>query len=374
MALNTQSFDEIVSNISAAIQGAANALVDFTVGSILRAIADATAGVALWLQGLALQIAALTRFATSNDADADSWGADFGFTRLPQQASTGPVTLARFTPTLQAVIPVGTVVQTSDGTVQFQVIADTNQSAYNSGLNAYVINAGISSCSATVRCTTPGSSGNVSAGLISTLGTAVPYVDTVTNASPFSNGADSESDADYKARFPEYLASLSKATPGAIEEAITSIQQDVTFSLTENASYAGVYTPGYFYVVVDDGSGAPSGGFLTAVGNAIDAVRPACSTFGVFAPVVTTVNVSLTIAVAAGYSHGAVAPIVQQAIVDYIDSLAVGADLPFTELPHVAYSASPGVVNVTGILLAGGTADIVADNQHTIRAGTVTVS
>jgi hypothetical protein len=82
----------------------------------------------------------------------------------------------------------------------------------------------------------------------------------------------------------------------------------------------------------------------------------------------------MTVTVGAGYSHSVVAPIVQAAIVAYINALPVGGDLPFTELPHIAYSASPGVVNVTAITLNSGTSDLTADQQHVLKSGTVVVS
>src|SRR5690348_9734731 len=85
MALNTKTFDQLVSSQATAMQasaaqGGSPKLLDFTVGSVLRAIAEAVASaLGLFLQGLVLQVLALTRFATSNDDDADSFAADFGF-------------------------------------------------------------------------------------------------------------------------------------------------------------------------------------------------------------------------------------------------------------------------------------------------------
>ncbi len=374
MAVQTKSFTTLVSDWVATVQGRASVLIDLTIGSILLSIGEAAAGVALWLQGVALQIAALTRFASSAGADADSWGADFNYPRLGAKAATGPVTFARFTPTAQATIPVGSPVQTQDGTQKYLVVADTNQSAYDAGLNAYVIAVNVASCTATVESTVATAAANVGAGVINTLGSAIPGVDTVTNAAPFENGADPESDPNYKARFPEYIASLSKATKAAIENAIESVQQGVSFTLTENLTYAGATDDGYFYAVVDDGSGAPSSDFLDTVFAAIDAVRGFTIRFGVFAPVVVNANVAMTVTVGAGYTHTAVAALVQAALQSYIDSLALGATLQYTILAQVARGASPGVSNVTGVTLNSGTSDLTATNQQVIKAGTITVS
>ena len=48
----------------------------------------------------------------------------------------------------------------------------------------------------------------------------------------------------------------------------------MTYTLVENQTYAGATQYGYFYVVVDDGTGSPSSTLLSSVANAIDAVRP----------------------------------------------------------------------------------------------------
>src|SRR4051812_48330986 len=146
---------------------------------------EATAALALWLQGIALQIAALARFSTSNGADADSWAADFGFTRLPAKAATGSVTFSRFTPTNQALVLVGTFIQTADGSQKYEVIPDEGQVAYDATQSAYVLPANVASVTATVESVTQSSAGNVAAGFINTLGSAIVGVDSVTNPLAF---------------------------------------------------------------------------------------------------------------------------------------------------------------------------------------------
>lgn len=373
MAIQTQSFTTIVSNAVTAIQGRTTLLIDMTVGSVLRAFVEAIALVTLWLQGVALQIAAQTRFATSNGTDADTWAADFGFARLPSQVATGQVTFARFTATAQATVPVGTIVQTADGSQKYRVVADLVQPAYNAALGVYVLGAGVSSITATVNSLVAAAAGNVNAGYINTLGGALAGVDTVTNALNFANGSDPETDAAFRLRFVSYIASLSKGTKTAIGNAILSLQLGVNYTLTENFTYAGAATLGYFYVVVDDGTGSPSAGFISTVYNAIDAVRAEGSTFSVFAPVLVTANVSMTITTSAGYSHSAIVALVLAAVQGYINGLSIGATLPYTKLATLAYGASAAVTNVTGITINGGTADVSATPRQIIKAGTITV-
>src|SRR3954466_6312496 len=130
--LQTYTFGQIVSNTATAVQGSASALMNFAVGSVLRAIAEATASVVLWLQAIVLQVLTLTRAATSVGSDLDSWCADFGFPRLSASPATGQVTFSRFTATQQAVVPIGATIQTADGTQKFAVTIDTTNTAYSS--------------------------------------------------------------------------------------------------------------------------------------------------------------------------------------------------------------------------------------------------
>lgn len=372
--LNTQSFSAIVSNFATAVQGAASSLIDFTIGSVLRALAEAMGGVALWLQGLILQVAALTRAATSNGTDLDSWFAQFGFARLAAVAASGQVTFARFTPTNQAVIPVGAVVQTADGTILFTVIADTTNAAYNAAQGGYVLPAGQASVNVTVQCTVAGTIGNVAAGAINTLGTAISGVDYVANALAFINGVAAELDAAARARFVLFIASLEAATLQAIYNAIAGVQQGLTDTVTENQQYNGTPQNGYFTVVINDGSGFPPSSLINSVGSAIEAVRPLCSTFGVHAPTVETAAISMTLTTSSGYTHSAVVALVQVALLSYIQSLVLGQTLAYSILSKVAYDASPGVTNVTNVLLNGATADLTATAQQVIVAGTIVVS
>lgn len=373
MAINTQDFTTLVRNMVAAIQGQSKKLVDLTIGSILRAFVESVAAVAMWLQGLILNVLSMTRAATSTGADLDSWMADFFFYRIAAVAATGNVTFSRFTATGQALVPVGTLVQTGDGSVKFNVVVDTGNPAYSSTLNAYVMADGTYSVTVPVQAQTAGLSGNVSANQINTIAQALTGVDTVTNASGFTNGADAETDTAFRARFELYIASLSKAIKSAIEYAISQVPGVADYKLVENQDYNGNDHPGYFYAIIDDGTGVPSGGLLANVSSAIDAVRGFTINFGVFSPVVLSTNVSMTITAASGYVGATVKANVQAAITSYLNSLKLGEDFQYTRLAQIAYGVE-GVANATSILLNGGTSDISVSDKQVIKAGTITIS
>lgn len=373
MALQTQDFVTLVRNQVTAVQGYASVLVDTRVGSILRAILEANAAVVIWLQSLIVQVLAITRAATSSGSDLDSWVADYGMTRLAATYASGQVTFSRFTATQQVVVPIGAAVQTRDGSQQYSVVVDATNPAYNAGLGGYVMAAGVASVTVPVIATVAGAAGNVIAGSVTTITGAIAGVDTVTNAAGFVNGADAESDPALRTRFIAYVRSLSKATKDAVGYAITSLQQGVTYSLVENETYAGSVQMGYFYVVVDDGTGAPTGKFLSTVYNAVDAVRPLTVSFGVFAPVVVNAAVVMTVTIAAGYDAAATRTLVSNAVKAYINSLSLGQPLRYSRLAQIAYDASPGVTNVTGVTLNGGTSDLTATAKQVIKWSSVTV-
>lgn len=372
--ITTKSFTTLVSDMATAVQAKAAVLTDFEVGSILRSVTESAASVVVWLESLILLLLQTTRLSSSTGTDVDTFLADFGQTRIAADPATGHVTFARFTPTMQAVIAVGALVQTADGTQQFQVIADTTQAAFDPTQNAYVIPPGTASISATVQAITAGAAGNVSENSITVIAQALTYVDTVTNPAAFTSGSDAQTDAQARAGFQTYISSLSKATKAAITNAVLSLQVGVSCTLVENFAYNGTYQPGYFYAVVDDGSGVPGSTFLASAANAIDAVRGFTIAFGVFGPIIETANVSMTATIAAGYDPTATKALAQAAVLAYIGQLTLGQTLYYNRLPQVAFDASLGILNITALTLNGGTSDLGASAQQRVIAGTVVVN
>lgn len=371
--LDTKTFDQLVEQQATAVQSEATSLTDFSVGSLPRAFAQAFAAVVMWLQGLILQLLTTTRAATSEDGDLDTWMADFSVTRLAAVAASGPVTFARYTAGAQASVLVGSLVQTADGTQQYQVIADTTQPAYDAASSSYILAIGTTAITATIQALTAGAAGNATAGAINTLGQSISGVDTVVNAAAFDNGKDAEGDIALRSRFTAYIASLSKATKAAIGYAITSLQQGLTYALTEWFDYAGNAKPGYFYVVVDDGSGAPPSALLNSVASAVDDVRAFGVQFNVYGPTTLTANIALSIGIGTGYDAATVRAAVTASISTYISSLGLGESLLWSRLYQVAYDVSEGVTSVSGLLINGSASDLVPTAKQVVVPGTIVV-
>nr|WP_199065131.1 baseplate J/gp47 family protein [Chromobacterium sp. ASV5] len=374
MNLNLKDFSTLVRDQVTAITGRAAGLVDFTIGSLMLAVVESNASVLQWVQQLILNLLATTRAATSNGPDLDTWMADYGMTRLSAVQASGSVTFARFTPATSALIPVGQLVASADGSQQFTVKIDTANPLYSAALNGYLLAAGTATATVPVTANTAGAAGNALAGTVTMIVGSISGIDTVSNAQAFANGVDPETDPALRARFILWVQSLSKGTKAAIGYAIASLQQGVSYTLTENQDANGNTLYGFFYAVVDDGSGSPPSTFLASASNAIDAVRPFTSRFAVFPPQKVLANISMQLTTDPSGNHATIVGLVNAALQTYIASLRLGQLLPFTQLAAVAYGVSPLVLNVSNVSLNGGTSDLPATQQQVIRAGTILVS
>lgn len=375
MAVTTKTFDQLVQEQATAIQAKVGGSIDLTIGSILRALVESNAALGLWQEANILHILTLARASTSVGADLDSWVADFGVTRVAGTRATGDVTVGRYVSTSKASVPVGSQIETEDGSRTFEVIADTARPTYNVATSSYELAIGTASIAVPVRDLETGTGGNVAAGALTRLTTPIQYIDTVTNALAFTTGIDAETDAALRERFVAYIQSLARATAGAIGFAVGTVEGVKSYSLVENQQVLGGTDYGFFYVVVDDGTGSPSSTLLDTVYAAIDAYRPVGSRFTVVGPTLQAVNVSATLTVAAGYVKSDVAAAAKAAVTAHLASLELGATLYYTKLAQVIYDSSPGIVNVTSLLAAAGTADVTPANPRTvIRPGTIGIS
>jgi uncharacterized phage protein gp47/JayE len=372
--LNLKGFSQLVEDMGAALQSSASSLVDVSVGSVVRAIFEANASVVLWLQWLILQVLGSTRASTSNGADLDSWMQDFGQTRMPAVPSSGVITFSRFADSLSATIPTGAIVKTTDGTLSFSVTEDQTLSIWQSNTLCYVLPSGVGSADLPVSCTTSGSAGNVLAGAITVIATSLPGVDLVSNESPFSDGTDAESDQVFRSRFQSFLASRSRATLAAVQNAVATVQQGLDVAIEENTAPNGEALVGSFLVIVDDGTGYPSSGLLSNVATAVDAVRPIGTMFAVIAPQVLIVNVSLVVATTSLATASIIVTGIQNYVSIYLNSLPIGKSASVTRLAQNAYLAGPGIDNVSGIQMNGTPSDITVPVGTVVKAGQIVIT
>lgn len=376
MQLNLKGFSALVAQHVAAVQAKFAGLASASVGSLNLALAEASGGTSLWLQALAFKLLLYARASTSRGTDLDSWVGQFGLSRLPPSQSVGSVTFGRYSAFAAAtIVPVGANVATADNSRIFAVTAQTSHSSYSAEHNGYVFPANQAAITVPAICTSSGAGGNVLSGFINVVKTSISAVDYVTNGGAFSGGVDAETDEALRTRFVTFINSLSKGTAGAIGYAILSLRLGLQYQLIERQEYArpSVVKSGYFYVVFDDGTGLPSDTLRDQVYTAVEAVRAFGIEFSVFKPRIINNLISLRVKVADGYDKNTVLGQVYQAVYKYVNTLLLGAPLSYLRLAQVAFDASPGVVNVSNLLINGATNDVIATRRDVIKANTITV-
>lgn len=368
MQLPLQDFTALVRIQAAAVGQAARTLIDLSVGSVLRAVLEANASVALWMQWLIMEVLSTTRAATSQGADLDSWMADFGLARLPAVAATTSVRFSRVTAGLATVVPVGAVVRTGGGpdAQAFAVMADPGRAGWTGA--GFRVEATATEIVLPVRAIVAGRAGNVQSGVLRLLSTAVPGIDLVTNDYPASGGLDAEGDVALRARFGGFLDSRTRATEQAVRFAIQSVQQGLQFTIEERVDAAGAIRAGHFTVVLDDGTGAPSDAVIQAVGAAIEAVRPLGGTYSVRRPALVVANVAMHLS-----GPGDAVAAVQSAVGAYIAALGIGATLTLSRVVQVAHEADLRISSVSGVTINGVPADLAVPGYGRLVPGSVVV-
>jgi len=381
MSLVTQSENDFISQFIAAFAAQTGIMPVLDIADPLEGIADATAANCMYLQYQAQQTTFFARLQTCTGPDVDSFCMQFNFPREGAQFASGQVTLSVPLPVVtQLVIPIGSIIQTTAGNIQYQLVADTGQSAYSPSLRAYVLAAsGPTSITATVQALVAGSASNVQIGQLVAFGSSSYGFTSVTNLSPIVNGADQESDAAYKARFEEYIQSLSKATYLAILVACQTTFPDFTYTILNNTNPEGQLVPGWFTVIANNPGETVSSPQLALLTTAVQAVRAFTVQANVIAAVPVLPNINLNIAVLPNTVLSTVQVAVQTAIIGYVNSLPVGAKLYISNLIDVAINTSSLITSVelSSVTIGGHPLDftpptfdsVVQANVNTVLIG-----
>ena len=379
MQLNLQTFTSLVSSMNTRVQSSVSSIqayVDTSVGSIVNALNEASAASALWLQYIALQVLSATRLSTSNGDDVTTFISDFELTRLASSVSNGNITLLRNSTITSASVPVGAQVRTGDASQSFYIAGNSASPYWSASVGTgggYIVPVGVGSIDVPIVAVTPGAAGNVATGAIS-LVAGIAGISACTNAAPMSGGIDTETDTAVKKRFPLYIASLSKATKSSIEYAISTVQQNLSYTIQTNVDAIGNFAPGQFLIRVDDGSGAPPSSLISSVYTAVNNVKALCEYPTVLPPILTPVNVSLSFSVDSTGTKSLLISSVNNAVVNYIKQLGVNGGLSITRIAYTVYSVDPSINNVTEISINGGPGDLLPPVGGVLKPNIVVVS
>ena len=378
MALPTQTFTQYVNNLTsgwASQVGISPALVS---GDPLLAIMQSVASQLIWLQFLVTAVNNFARASTSTGSDLDSWMADFNFIRLAAQASTGTEVFGvNQVRTVPVTIPIGAIVQTIGGVVQYQTVADITNSNYNSTTNSYTLTVGSTGVNVTVVSLTVGTSANVVANQLNQLGTTVPGIDFVNNTSAISTGTNPEIDQAFRTRFVNYLAGLGKGTKTAVQSALALTTGVMAYNTVENLTIAGSAATGYFLSVVDDGSGSPPSSLVTLAQNSVDLVRAFTIQQNAYGPTKLTATIVCNIRISSTAVTGTETTLAQTAIVNFVNALTIGQTLYLSKLAETAIDADPTnilSVQLSTLTVNGSGGDLTAAFNNVIRTSTSSVT
>ncbi len=242
------------------IAGLSGVVTDYNPGSQIRTLAESVGGV-IEQQGVINQALA------ANDLIQSAWSI-LNISPLSAQPAACSTVVFRSSnypgnATQAVLIPAGTIIGTLGG------INYTTQNSITlaSGTNQ--------TTPVTAVCSIAGSIGNVLAGTIVVIISALSSPLQVTNTQPATGGGDGETVAQTQKRFIAALQSIGKTSPQAVKGAVIGITSgsEVVRYATVYESWVGAATPTPGFVVyIDNGSGAATGTFSPPTG-LIGAVR-----------------------------------------------------------------------------------------------------
>lgn len=325
MTLPQKTFPQLVADMTTFWSNTIGIVPSLQTGDALYAIFQSVSAQLDFLQSQIQLVNNIARAQTSTDGDLDTFYAQFGFYREPATEAEGLATFSTTQPAAtQVLISAGTIIQTTGGAIQYQVIADTEQAAWNAAYNAYVLPQGQTSINASVQALVAGANSNVIAGQLNQVASSLPGISNVANGAPIDNGENAQSDTDFRNSFVAYLDSLAKATEAAIFAAANSVMQGLQIALLENTTLNGTTLAGCFSVIIDNGTGSPPSSLINQVYAAVYAVRGFTIQPFVGGPTVVSGNIALVIDIAEGYVASAVNLAVQNAIATAVNMSAIG--------------------------------------------------
>jgi uncharacterized phage protein gp47/JayE len=226
------STGEIVSNMVAALR-ASEPDLDTSIGTPIRKILDAVGESIAESYSDQHLITYQYDIDSKTGGDLDDFCALFGISRIPAQRAQGVVTFSRpndsYAQTTAAIITPGT-----------QVLAQTNPVVYAQTITGAVLNPTQLSADVPVQAVTAGAAGNVAAGLLTTIATALSGVTTAINASALTGGSGQESDTDLRTRFKATVFRSLAGTQAMYQAIAQGVAQDPSTPNTFAVSQANV--------------------------------------------------------------------------------------------------------------------------------------
>lgn len=336
------AYPEILARLVAHVRASNDQLTDFNVGSVTRS----------WLEAAAIGLDELWLWTTQAITDAIPQAIFYGFDFSKQPATYALSTVTFYVvvpPATDLEIPAGTRVRVLGGNAEYLTLASATLAA------------GTFEVTVQARAAQAGPDANADVNSLSVLVTRTPAMETagvaVTNRQPISNGRFEETDAEQRARFATYIASLARGTCGALEYAARMAMIEEGGVIVEQVRHVVVHeTPGHVMLYVHNGIGATSPALVARAQALIEGYRDNAQDLTIFgyrpagmavechALADVPLTVTADIRLAAGYHLAAVQEQAQAAIVSLLRYFT-GPVLTVPEVINTLYGIS-GVVNV----------------------------
>ncbi|MDO8357326.1 MAG: baseplate J/gp47 family protein [Nitrospirota bacterium] len=370
---NLKHFEQITASMINWLSSMQALTTDFNIGSVTRTLLEASA---MELEELYYRL-----FAGIQASIPEECFIAFGFSAVSASPATATVTFGRTVadPFNSYQIPAGTMVSTADG-VSFQTVA------------AVTLLLNTTSITAAAVAVVSGVSGNVAAGSITVMNSAVVGVQTVTNSAPSTGGVDQESPSAQQVRFTQYVAALARSPiNGIVAGALTAQLVDgVSGLVTERVLFASLVEPyrtdatqpvGVCNLYIDNGGGSASGSLVTQTQQIIDGyIDPVLGPIMGYRAAGVTINVSTvqtvsqsltaTVTPKSGVSFSTVQAAAQAAAGSAFNALGIGQTLRWSQL-LAAIMSVPGVQAATIAVPAG---DVTCLASQRLRLGAVTIT
>ncbi len=178
-------------------------------------------------------------------------------------------------------------------------------------------------------------------------------------------GSDREDDETLKARFVEFVNSLSRSTYRAVRQAVLSVEDVQSAVLLE-------YTPavGWFTVYIDDGTDELPQALLDRVTETLEETKALGIGYEVYAMPKTFVPITVQVKIDPTFSAASITAAVKEEIEALMNTYTFGQSLYISKIMDAAHNV-PGVLRATVFQPA---TDVIVDPQEIVRAGLITVS
>lgn len=346
-----KGFTAIVASIVNRMRASTSLITDYNVGSVARTL----------IEGPAQELDELYQQMVRGLVEAipASTYASFNFGLLSADAASGDLLLTITAQPAAVVIGAGTTgTPISGNSIPYTVQADV------------VIPAGDTTAIIPIVATKAGSAGNIAAGTSFTLSPSPAGFLLCTNTNAIQNGRDLETEAQRKTRFRQYVSTLSRATPSALEYGLSTVRlTDANGNIVERVALSQIVEPyktdatqsvGLVNCYVHNGVGSTSpalvaqaqnvmDGYYTASGTRVAGYKAAGVKCIVGAASELPVDVMAVITVLPGFDGPTIVQAAEDSVASYLLGLDVAQAGRFSKIETLCANAAAGVDFVTVI-------------------------